>query len=138
MSPRHYFLVFLVMSLMYPHSIHGLAIKSTAKKLGMTVGKAARFGFALPLLKIKKAIILAPLALPLAVGKFLKESRVKLFAHSRIMQEQKSQLSEPSPSRQHWEQRSVHQSEPLLEPKSVPLREQSSERNSWRSNFSSP
>lgn len=34
-----------------------------------TFGHAANAGFAIPILKAKKAIILAPIAIPLAVGK---------------------------------------------------------------------
>ena len=69
MKFSHALMCALALSLAFPSVSDATGVKWHAKRLGRTFGKAIRFGFALPLLKIKAGLLLAPIAVPVAIGK---------------------------------------------------------------------
>lgn len=71
MKFSHALICALAISMALPNCSNAIGVRWHATQLGRKVGKAVRFGFALPLLKIKAGLLLAPIAVPIAIGKFL-------------------------------------------------------------------
>lgn len=71
MQISHALIIALAIGMALPNTSNATGVRWHATRLGRNIGKSFRLGLALPLLKIKAGLLLAPIAIPIAIGKLI-------------------------------------------------------------------